>query len=110
MGDLPLRNSAGTYVRLGKLADIYESSGCYQVLHQGARRVQTVTANVAGYDVASFVQEARQRIQSGTRGRRSVGVGTTYHSSAAQRSRRPLQRSIASYQWRYSAGGRNPVV
>lgn len=62
VGDLPLRNSAGTYVRLSELADIYQTSGRYVVLHDGARRVQTITCNVAGRDVSSFVSDAKRQI------------------------------------------------
>ena len=61
---LPIRNSSGTYVRIGQLADVVPTTGRYQVLHQGARRVQTVTVNVAGRDVASFAADARSRILS----------------------------------------------
>lgn len=62
VSDLPLRSPSGTYVRLKQLGDIYETSGRYQVLHQGARRVQTITANVAGRDVASFVADAKAQL------------------------------------------------
>ncbi len=65
IGDLLLRSGDGTYVSLRQVADVYEAPGRYQVLHQGARRVEAVTANVAGRDVASFVEEARRRILSG---------------------------------------------
>jgi CzcA family heavy metal efflux pump len=65
VGDLPVRDSAGNYLSLKHLADIYEAAGRYSVLHEAARRVQIVTANVAGRDVASVVREARQRITSG---------------------------------------------
>lgn len=64
VGTLPLRNTEGTYVRLRQLAEVYETSGRYVVLHEGARRVQTVTCNVAGRDVSSFVAKARKRILS----------------------------------------------
>ncbi|MDL2717676.1 MAG: efflux RND transporter permease subunit [Acidobacteriota bacterium] len=64
VGELTVRNAAGTYVPLRGLADIFETSGRYQVLRQAARRVQTITANVAGRSVASFVTEARRRIGS----------------------------------------------
>ncbi len=64
VGKLPLRNPAGMYVRLGDLADIRETSGRYVVLHGGARRVQTVTCNVAGPRINSFTAEARKRIAS----------------------------------------------
>jgi CzcA family heavy metal efflux pump len=62
VGDLPLRSSSGAYVLLKQIADIYEAARRYQVLHEGARRLQTVTANVAGRDIVSFVREARAAI------------------------------------------------
>jgi CzcA family heavy metal efflux pump len=64
LGELPLRNPDGKFVALGELADLQESSGRYVVLHEGARRVQTITCNVRGRSVDSFVQEARKRISS----------------------------------------------
>jgi Cu/Ag efflux pump CusA len=60
---VPLRNSLGEYVALGQLATIYEGSGRYIVLHEGARRVQTITANVRGRSVNEFVEAARKQIQ-----------------------------------------------
>ena len=62
IGALPVRNATGTFVPLHELADIYQSAGRYVVLHDGARRVQTITSNVTGNDVASFVAAAKQRI------------------------------------------------
>src|SRR5487761_460582 len=62
IGSLPLRSPDGNYVLLRQLADIHESSGRYIVLHDGARRVQTITCNVAGRNVNSFVAEAKSRI------------------------------------------------
>jgi len=59
---LPLRNAAGAFVRLDQLADVYATSGRYVVLHNGARRVQTIACNVAGRDVTSFVAEAKQSL------------------------------------------------
>lgn len=62
IGDLPLRAPAGNYVRLRDLADIFESSGRYTIAHVNARRVQAITCNVSGRDVASFVAEAKRDI------------------------------------------------
>jgi CzcA family heavy metal efflux pump len=62
IGDLPLRNPGGTFVMLKDVADVFETAGRYQVQHEGAQRVQTVTANVAGGDVASFVEAAKRGI------------------------------------------------
>jgi len=61
---LPFRNSNGVYVHLQQLADIYETSGRVTVLHDGNRRVQTVTCNTAGRTVSSFVTEAKRQILS----------------------------------------------
>ena len=62
IGALPLRSPDGNFVKLSQLADIQNTSGRYVILHEGARRVQTITCNVRGRDVTGFVQEAQQRI------------------------------------------------
>lgn len=62
VGALRLRSGAGAFVRLDQLADVFATSGRYAVLHEGARRVQIITCNVTGRDVASFVAEAKKRI------------------------------------------------
>lgn len=59
---LPVKNPEGIYIPLGQLARVYETSGRYVVLHDGARRVQTITLNVAGSNVSAFVQEAQKQI------------------------------------------------
>ncbi|MGC2419728.1 MAG: efflux RND transporter permease subunit [Candidatus Acidiferrales bacterium] len=59
---LPLRSPDGNYIVLNQLADIYDSSGRYVILHQGARRVQTVTCTVQGRAVEAFADEAKERI------------------------------------------------
>jgi CzcA family heavy metal efflux pump len=59
---LPIKNPEGVYVPLGQLAHVYETSGRYVILHDGARRVQTITLNVAGGNVAAFVQNAQRQI------------------------------------------------
>jgi CzcA family heavy metal efflux pump len=90
IGALPLRNPAGTYVPLARVADILATSGRYSVLHDGARRVQAVTCNVIGRDVASFVTEARRRIAAAV----PLPVGTyldfTGSAAAEARSRHDL--------------------
>ncbi len=62
IGGLLLRAPDGNYVALRQVADIYEASGRYIIQHQGARRVETVTANVEGRDLGAFVRDARGRI------------------------------------------------
>jgi Cu/Ag efflux pump CusA len=59
---LPLRASDGRVVSLGEVAELGRSSGRYMISHQGTRRVQTVTANTAGREVADFARELESRI------------------------------------------------
>ncbi len=61
--NLMLHNAERTRIPLRELADIYETTGRYVVLHEATRRRQAVTSNVGGRDVASFVAEARRRIE-----------------------------------------------
>lgn len=89
IADLPLRGPDGNYVSLGRLADIYESSGRFIIQHEGARRVETVTCNVTSGDMNAFLSEARRRLAqisfpSGT----YVVFGGT--AQAQSRSRREL--------------------
>jgi CzcA family heavy metal efflux pump len=62
IGTLPLRSPGGNYVTLAQLADISVTPGRSIILHRGARRVQTITCNVLGRSVNSFVAEAQARI------------------------------------------------
>jgi CzcA family heavy metal efflux pump len=62
VGRLPVRNGAGQFVPLARLADIYAGSTRYVVQHEAARRVQTITCNVQGRTVDSFVAQARREI------------------------------------------------
>ncbi len=63
IGALPLRGDSGGVVPLRELAEIQLDTGRYLVAHEGGRRLQTVTCNVEGRDVRSFVQEARRRVE-----------------------------------------------
>lgn len=62
IGALPIRSPGGHYIPLREIADVLPSSGRYIVQHQGARRVETITCNVAGRNLASFVAEAKSGI------------------------------------------------
>jgi CzcA family heavy metal efflux pump len=82
---LPLRNADGTFVPLGRVADISEAVGRYAVLHDGARRVQAVTCNVEGRSVAAFVAEARRRVAAAVR--LPAGTYIDFAGSAEERAR-----------------------
>lgn len=62
MGNLVLRNRDGLAVPLRQLADIEQVSGRYQIAHDGGRRMQTVSCDVAGRAVGDFVREAQMRV------------------------------------------------
>jgi Cu/Ag efflux pump CusA len=64
LGNLPLRNPAGTYVNLSQLADLREMPSRFIILHDGARRVQTITCRVQGRSLSSFVAQAEKELSS----------------------------------------------
>jgi CzcA family heavy metal efflux pump len=64
VGSLVLHNAEGLRMPLRELANVYLSTGRSMVVHESARRRQQVTCDVAGRDLASFVREARQKIQA----------------------------------------------
>ena len=90
VGDMPIRTPSGAYVLLKQIADVYKTSGRYHVLHRNTQRVQTVTANVSGRDLESFVADARKKIAN------EVGLPPGAHvefagaAEAQARSRRDL--------------------
>src|SRR3989475_3564917 len=61
-GGLMLQNAEGTRMPLRQLAEVYPTTGRFVILHEATRRRQSVSANVAGRDVSSFVAETKQRI------------------------------------------------
>ena len=64
IGNLPLGNSSGTYVNLSQLATLREMPSRFMILHDGARRVQTITCRVQGRSVSSFVAEAQKALSA----------------------------------------------
>lgn len=60
---LPIFNREGRLVTLGDIADISQESGRSKILHAGAKRIQTVTANVVGRDVEGFSEEIKTRLK-----------------------------------------------
>jgi CzcA family heavy metal efflux pump len=64
VSDLPIRTLDGNIVSLSEIADIKQVNGRYTVLHRNAQRVQTVTADVEGRDLASFFAELKHRVRA----------------------------------------------
>jgi CzcA family heavy metal efflux pump len=87
---LLIRAPDGTYVALDQLADIAEVSGPYEIQHQGGRRVQSVTLDVGGRDLASFVRDARRTIAA----RVALPKGTYVEFSGAAEAQAAAQRDL----------------
>ncbi len=90
VGALLVRGRSGITVPLAQLADVRIVSARDTIRHEGGRRRQTVTCNVSGRDVASFVEEAQRRIRDTITlpGGTYVAIGGTAH--AREQARRDL--------------------
>ena len=62
IGSLLLRSPQGRCIPLAELAEIYPTSGRHSIMHEGARRRQTVTCATSGRDVTSFVADAKRQV------------------------------------------------
>ncbi|HEU4589104.1 MAG TPA: efflux RND transporter permease subunit [Gemmatimonadales bacterium] len=59
---LPILSASGRLVSLADVADVARTTGRSLIAHQGARRVQTVTANTTGEDVAGFARDVQRQL------------------------------------------------
>jgi CzcA family heavy metal efflux pump len=59
---LPLRSRSGMEVRLREVAEVSMTSGRYKILRSGGKRIQTVTANVAGRDLGAFQADVKRAL------------------------------------------------
>ncbi len=59
---LPIQAPSGMMLRLEDLATIEQKSGRHMILHQDGQRLQTVTSNVRGRDLASFFAELQDEV------------------------------------------------
>ncbi len=84
LGALLVRNAEGLRVPLGELAEIYSGNSRYVVTHDGARRRQQVTCNIAGGDAAAFAKEVKK--QMAAKVSLPPGVYLTYSGSAETQS------------------------
>lgn len=64
IGRIPLFNPDGKLLHLKDIASITQENGRSKILHAGAKRIQTITANVEGRDQQSFVDEVKKRLRS----------------------------------------------
>jgi CzcA family heavy metal efflux pump len=64
IGNIPLFNPDGKLLYLKDIAYVTQESGRSKILHAGAKRIQTVTANVRNRDQNSFMRELKARIDT----------------------------------------------
>jgi Cu/Ag efflux pump CusA len=63
IGNIPLFNSEGKLLHLKDIAFITQENGRSKILHAGAKRIQTITANAQSRDVSNFNIELKKRIK-----------------------------------------------
>src|SRR5207248_1379055 len=90
IGSLLLRNASGTRLPLRELAEIFPASGRASIMHEGARRRQTVTCSASGRDVSSFVEEARRQVTA----RVNFPAGTYAVFSGAAQAKEKAQKEL----------------
>ncbi len=90
IGSLLLRSPQGLVLPLRELAEIYPTSGRYSILHEGARRRQTVTCSTSGRDVTSFVEEAKRQVAAKV----SFPAGCYAAFSGAAQAKEKAQREL----------------
>lgn len=100
IGDLLVGNSQGLRMPLRELADVFLTTGRYAILHEGARRKQTVTCNPTGRDVASFVADARREIAA----RVKFPAGTYVEFSGAAEQQQRAQNELILHSLTAGAG------
>jgi Cu/Ag efflux pump CusA len=93
IGTLPLKTPDGRHISLSQVADIEFGTGRYQVLHQNAQRVQTITANSSTGDLTGFVATAKAAVAAKVKLPPGAYVEFTGASEAQARSRRDLALS-----------------
>ena len=62
IAQIPIRSASGALVPLGDLATITTTTGRYNILHQGAQRLQTVTCHVNNGDLGGFINKLKNKI------------------------------------------------
>ena len=88
---LPLSSSSGQIVELGDIAHISQVSGRSKILHQGGKRVQTITSNIDDYDLNDYVNNVKKGLE-----RIQLGAGNFYEiTGEAQENAKSRQDLIA---------------
>ena len=90
IGKLPLLNAEGKQLHLSDVADITQENGRSKILHAGAKRIQTITANVKDRDLEAFTSELKKRIHKQIKLTQDNYLEFTGEAEANSRSREEL--------------------
>lgn len=90
VGSLLVRSTTGVLLPLRELTDIKLESGRHAILHEGARRRQSVTCIPRGRDVVSFVSDAQRAV----RRRVSLPAGTYVEFGGTAREQTAARREL----------------
>jgi Cu/Ag efflux pump CusA len=90
ISNIPIFNPAGRLLHLSDIAFINQENGRSKILHAGAKRIQTVTANVERRDVESFNAEIKKRIKSDIQLHQGNYIAFTGEAEANAQSREDL--------------------
>lgn len=63
MRNIPIFNAEGQMLKLSDIAYIEQENGRSKILHSGAKRIQTITANINGRDQSLVMDEIRQTMR-----------------------------------------------
>ena len=90
IGKLPIVNNEGKLIKLSDIADVTQENGRSKILHSGAKRIQTVTANVSGRDIQGFTDEMKLKLQKDVRLSSGNYLAFTGEAEAQAKSREDL--------------------
>ena len=61
---LPITTPEGKIIQLGQVAYIAQENGRSKILHQGGKRIQTITADIDQRDISDFDRELKTKLKS----------------------------------------------
>lgn len=62
MRNIPIFNAEGQMLKLSDVAYVAQEGGRSKILHSGAKRIQTITANITGRDQALLLEDIRNTL------------------------------------------------
>ncbi len=88
--NIPFFNPDGKLLYLKDIAFITQENGRSKILHAGAKRIQTITANVEDRDLSSFNNELQKKIKSDIKLHKGNYIEFTGEAEANAQSREDL--------------------